>query len=351
MKEVSIIIPFKGTISVLFDTIDSIKQQEFKDLECIIIDDTNNFEIKNIDTRDVRIRVIRNSSTGASAARNCGLQNAKGKYVIFLDADDLLAPWSIHERVAFMNSNPHYDFGLFPALEFHYKIGDSTTIRSTPYHGNELELFLTFQTPFAICCPIWRKEALEKFGGWEESAMSWQDPEFHIRALLSGLNYTWGSTVPDVFLREEGKNKITSNAYKPSYLLNRYDLYANTYKYLPLSFKPLFGSSIRFLTWNTIEQNLPKGLLRKIILGAYKNMLITKRDAYAMIGYLYLYSTFKAIPGLKGLMYRLRPLFVSRRAHFKKIKMLESDANRLRAKFNLYSGFTEKYVKAKSFDV
>jgi len=91
---VSVIIPCYNQGHYLQDAIESVVNQTYSHWECIIVDDgssDNTKEIANNYTqRDERIRYVYKSNGGLSSARNKGLENVIGKWVQFLDADDLL---------------------------------------------------------------------------------------------------------------------------------------------------------------------------------------------------------------------------------------------------------------------
>jgi glycosyltransferase involved in cell wall biosynthesis len=89
----SIIIPTYNRCELLKYTLNSIINQSFKNWECIIINDgsTDNTknEIGNFITKDQRITLINQENTERAIARNNGAKVAKGKYLIFIDSDDL----------------------------------------------------------------------------------------------------------------------------------------------------------------------------------------------------------------------------------------------------------------------
>ena len=92
---ISVIIPVYNTGSILQETINSVLEQSFRNLELIIIDDGSTDAITEavIDRQtDERIKVIRQANGGVASARNRGMGVAKGKYIAFLDHDDLFLP-------------------------------------------------------------------------------------------------------------------------------------------------------------------------------------------------------------------------------------------------------------------
>lgn len=104
---VSIVTPSYNASSFIKETIQSVQSQTYKNWEMIIIDDVskdNTCElIKEEIKKDNRIRLIElQENGGAAIARNTGINNAKAKYVAFLDSDDLWLPEKLEKQLAFM---------------------------------------------------------------------------------------------------------------------------------------------------------------------------------------------------------------------------------------------------------
>lgn len=96
MKDlVSIVIPVYNKEKYISKCIESVIAQTYEDLEILVIDDgsiDNSYHIiKNFAKKDKRIKSIQQVNSGVGAARNKGILNAKGRYILFLDADDALA--------------------------------------------------------------------------------------------------------------------------------------------------------------------------------------------------------------------------------------------------------------------
>lgn len=92
MAQVSVIVPIYMAERYIKRCIESVIQQSFQDFELILVDDGSLDNCGNIcdeyAEKDSRIKVIHQKNMGVSAARNCGLAVATGKYVVFIDSDD-----------------------------------------------------------------------------------------------------------------------------------------------------------------------------------------------------------------------------------------------------------------------
>jgi glycosyltransferase involved in cell wall biosynthesis len=94
--DVSVIMPCHNAAATLNDAITSVRIQDFRDWELICVDDRSSDATPELLVEaahaDARVRVLRADAGGASAARNCGVRAAQGRYLFFLDADDRLKP-------------------------------------------------------------------------------------------------------------------------------------------------------------------------------------------------------------------------------------------------------------------
>jgi len=107
---ISIIIPCYNAENYIAETINSVLKQTYCNYEIIIIDDGSSDRskerIKSINSS--KIRYVYQENSGVSQARNNGFLIAKGKYVLFLDADDLISENFIEKRALFLEANSSY---------------------------------------------------------------------------------------------------------------------------------------------------------------------------------------------------------------------------------------------------
>jgi len=89
---ISIIIPVYNAGKTIDGCVESVLKSTYSDFEILIIDDGSNVETAEecdkVALKDHRIKVIHQENGGVSKARNCGIENAKGKFITFVDADD-----------------------------------------------------------------------------------------------------------------------------------------------------------------------------------------------------------------------------------------------------------------------
>ena len=106
---VSIVMPSYNTAEYITESIKSVLAQTYTNWELIIVDDcsTDNTDIiVNAFLSDTRIRYIKNDkNSGAAVSRNRALREAKGKWIAFLDSDDLWHPQKLEKQIAFMETH------------------------------------------------------------------------------------------------------------------------------------------------------------------------------------------------------------------------------------------------------
>ena len=93
MSEISIIVPVYNAVAYLRKSLDSIVNQSYRDIEFIFVDDGSCDDslaiLKEYEAADKRVTVLHQENRGAGAARNYGMSVAGGKYLLFLDCDDI----------------------------------------------------------------------------------------------------------------------------------------------------------------------------------------------------------------------------------------------------------------------
>jgi glycosyltransferase involved in cell wall biosynthesis len=105
---VSIIMPSYNTARFLQETIDSVLAQTYQNWELIIVDDCSTDDTASIveSIKDDRIRFFQNeTNSGAAVSRNRALREARGRWIAFLDSDDLWEPKKLEKQIFFMEEN------------------------------------------------------------------------------------------------------------------------------------------------------------------------------------------------------------------------------------------------------
>jgi len=208
-QKVSIIIPSYNVEKYIEETLDSVVNQTWENIEVFVIDDgskDNTVELARKFESD-RVKIITQKNLGACVARNKGLALSTGSYIQFLDSDDILSPDKIQIQMEVLDGSNDY---LAISKTAHFMDGEAYEDASSReesfwiYDNDDPVEFLTrlyggdgerwmvstnaWLTPKAIC---------DKIGPWDESLLLDQDGEYFARAVLAskgiratgGLNY------------------------------------------------------------------------------------------------------------------------------------------------------------------
>lgn len=123
--KVSVILPVYNRSASLEDSMRSVLNQSYRDLELIVVDDASTEDVKTIveGVGDARVRYIRQAKNGgASVARNAGLAAAKGTFIAFQDSDDLWLPGKLKAQMALLAAAPA-DVGVVTGSKVLYGSG------------------------------------------------------------------------------------------------------------------------------------------------------------------------------------------------------------------------------------
>lgn len=147
---VSVIMPTYNCGLFVEESIRSVQDQTYQNWELIIVDDCSDDDtikrVHGIQLNDRRIRLFRNKvNSGAAISRNMALQEAKGKWVAFLDSDDLWEPIKLEKQVCFMAENG-YAFTYTGYKEIDEDSKDIGIVLSGPKHVTKVGMF-------AFCWP------------------------------------------------------------------------------------------------------------------------------------------------------------------------------------------------------
>ena len=109
---VSIVMPSYNTAKYIAETVQSVLAQTYQNWELIIVDDCSTDDTDEVVKpflSDSRIRYLKNEkNSGAAVSRNRALREAKGKWIAFLDSDDLWLPEKLEKQIAFMKENGYH---------------------------------------------------------------------------------------------------------------------------------------------------------------------------------------------------------------------------------------------------
>lgn len=192
---VSVILPFFNAEKTLEAAINSILDQTFSDFELLLINnnsfDSSSTIAQEFVQRDERIRVLKENQQGVDYAMNCGLKNARGKYIARMDADDISHPQRLEKQVRFLNKNSEY--GLVGCSVTYVPHNSNTKgferfvkwVNSF-YTSAEIESYRFIEIPVVNPTILFRQELYEKHGGCRHGDFP-EDYEMLLRYLDAGV--------------------------------------------------------------------------------------------------------------------------------------------------------------------
>lgn len=175
MGKVSVIIPVYNTEKYLAECLESCLCQTYRDAEFICVNDgTTDGSVKIIEEyalKDSRVKLINKENGGLSSARNAGLREAKGEWIIFLDSDDKLREDACEKVNAYLSADDSPDILIFWAETFPERIENlrwmKKTLQFRPKRYERFSSKVMFgergSMPF-VCRHAYKKELLDRTG-------------------------------------------------------------------------------------------------------------------------------------------------------------------------------------------
>ncbi len=194
---VSVIVPARNTAETIEETLGCLLQQQYHDWEAIVVDDGSADDTLALASRcaaeDARIRVIRGTGRGVSAARNLGIEMARGTWLLFLDADDRIAPEHLARMTAEAGARPELDVVHCGWARF----GTGGKMWPAPPPPPQADLFpyLATHSVFAIHACLVRRSVVVRAGGFDPELTLCQDHDLWQRIARGGARF---GAVPDV---------------------------------------------------------------------------------------------------------------------------------------------------------
>jgi len=174
--KISVIICAYNRANLLPIAIESVLVQSFADFELIILDDASKEDIKSVIPDDSRIRYMRNEKNrGIAKSRNRALDEARGEFVAILDSDDF---WNNRDKLAtqlaFLAEHPHISV-VGTWAEVIDREGDPKGEIINFSDPKEIYRNMLRRNPLVHSSVLYRREAVLKAGGYDESLIIWED--------------------------------------------------------------------------------------------------------------------------------------------------------------------------------
>jgi glycosyltransferase involved in cell wall biosynthesis len=178
---VTVVIPCYNQAHFLGEAIESVLAQSYPDFEIVVVDDGSTDDTSEVAGRYEKVRLIRQENGGLSAARNAGLGQGRGEYVVFLDADDRLLPEALEVGVRELEARPECAF-----VSGHIRLiaADGSPLEIPPQppnaedHYAKLLRYNYVWTPGSV---MFRSSILSCVGGFDPSVNATADWDIYLR--------------------------------------------------------------------------------------------------------------------------------------------------------------------------
>lgn len=191
---VSVVIPAYNSANYISEALDSAIAQDYPALEIIVVDDGSTDNTREIvSAYGDRVRLIAQANQGSAAARNKGIQHAQGKYIAFLDADDVWWHNKIHFQIEALIASGHkmtYSRFIWWYMDVNGKFTHPETEFAKTSNSNIFTDRIVTGSPYAellLDCIVWtstvivEKAELENVGMFDEQLRKGQDYDLWLR--------------------------------------------------------------------------------------------------------------------------------------------------------------------------
>lgn len=191
MPRVSVIIPAYNAESYVETCVQSALNQSYTDREVIVVNDgSTDSTAEKLEPLLEQIVFVDQINRGPAAARNRGLEHARGEYIALLDADDLWMPNRLERMVTFMDARPDLGFSTSDA----FLLVDDRPLGITYYHHlpskrrfkAERQAYWILQFQFVFVMAVVRANLFEQHGLFDENIRGCEDWDMWARFILEG---------------------------------------------------------------------------------------------------------------------------------------------------------------------
>lgn len=217
-EKVSVIIPNYNRKHLLSRTIDSVLNQSYTNIEIIIIDDNSSDGSKKMiedysqKHENIVCRFL-SQNKGANFCRNLGVELSDGKYIAFLDSDDIFLPSKLEEQMKVFRKNENVGI-VFTDYSINGKVVSN---HEEGYIQLEDIIFRNTMGGFSTC--VVSKSIFRNVGGLDERLPSCQDWDFYLKVLNEKVGYYLGSCLVEYYLQEDSISRNKTKVIEGHQLL------------------------------------------------------------------------------------------------------------------------------------
>lgn len=232
---VTTIIPVHNRASLLREAVTSVLAQSYQSLEVIIVDDGSTDDTAHAarelaEAHPGLVHVLWQANAGPGAARNLGLQHARGEFIQYLDSDDLLEPRKFEWQVAALRAHPHAGLAYGITRRVNMDTGESRMWARTAEPISAMFPDFLMQRGWDTNSPLWRRSACELIGSWLPLRCT-EDWEHDLRAGMLGVQPVQVSEHVAI-VRDHGNARASgmSNGFTPELVHDMFHAHAAVWK-------------------------------------------------------------------------------------------------------------------------
>ena len=253
---ISVIIPAFNSEKTIYETIESVLNQTWRNLELIVVNDGSQDSTLDVVTsiKDPRLKVLSYTNAGVSASRNRGTSQAEGEFISFLDADDLWTLDKLEAQLKALQDNPQA--GVAYSWTDHIdensqflRAGSHYTINGDVYAELLKNNFLANGSNILV-----RTQALKEVGGFNQSFTPADDWDMYLR--LASRYHFVAVPSPQILYRITSTS-LSSNIFKMEAVSLR--IIEQYYSQSPKPLQPLKSESLtalyQYLIYKVLEES------------------------------------------------------------------------------------------------
>lgn len=257
MAKVSVIITTFNSMRFFPETLESVLQQTFADIEVIVVDDGSSDGISDWirSVEDSRIVFHTQSNQGVSSARNAGISLARGEYIAFLDGDDVWAPTKLERQVTVLDLDD--EVGLVHTWLALMDEGSRLTGRvMKPHSEGEIWKEIVESNMIACSSVIVRRSCLDVVGTFDSTLIVAEDWDLWIRVAAAYRISVIKAPLVQYRIHPSSKSKRYPEMVEDFRKIIERAFQAVPYEYLPIRSRS-YGRVNLCIAWKCIQAKEP----------------------------------------------------------------------------------------------
>jgi glycosyltransferase involved in cell wall biosynthesis len=225
---VSVIVPAFNYGPLIGQTLESLLNQTYSNWECLVIDDGSMDNtphiVRSYCTSEPRIKYYYQSNSGLSSARNTGIKYSKGRYIQFLDADDLLEKRKLEHHVRYLENNREVEivyggvryFKTESPDERKYSMfkNDKRWMPEVSGAGEDIFTALLYDNIMVVSSPLLRRLVVDGVGYFDTNIDALADWDYWIRCASAGFRFQYLECEETLSLIRWHQDSMSQNSMK-----------------------------------------------------------------------------------------------------------------------------------------